>query len=259
MGTALLELDGLVRRFGGFCAVDDVSLSVPQGARLGVIGPNGAGKSTLFKLISGGLKPTSGHVRFAGEDVTARPEDRRARLGVAQTFQHSSLFLSFTCREAVELVLQRRDGAGVRLRRRRAESVARADEVLERVGLAEHRATVTSSLSHGERRQLEIAVALAAEPRLLLLDEPSAGMSPAETKRLAELVATLPGELSVILVEHDLEFVFGVVRDVAVMHLGRVIAQGTAEEIRASEEVERVYLGAAAAGELFIDEPEMTA
>jgi len=257
MDAPLLELGGLVRRFGGFCAVDDVSLSVPQGARLGVIGPNGAGKSTLFKLISGGLKPTSGHVRFAGEDVTARSEDRRARLGVAQTFQHSSLFLSFACREAVELVLQRRDGSGVRLRRRRAGSVAQADEILERVGLGERRAAVTSSLSHGERRQLEIAVALAAEPRLLLLDEPSAGMSPAETRRLAELVATLPGELSVILVEHDLEFVFGVVRDVAVMHLGKLIAQGSAEEIRASEEVERVYLGAAAADELFIDEPEV--
>jgi branched-chain amino acid transport system ATP-binding protein len=259
MGAPLLELDGLVRRFGGFRAVDDVSLTVPEGARLGVIGPNGAGKSTLFRLISGTLKPTAGRVRFAGGDVTARSEDRRARLGVAQTFQHSSLFLSFTCREAVELVLQRLDGSGVRLRRRRAASAARADEVLERVGLGDRRAAVTASLSHGERRQLEIAVALAARPRLLLLDEPSAGMSAAETRRLAEVMATLPDELSVILVEHDLEFVFGVVRDVAVMHLGRLIAQGTAEEIRASDEVERVYLGAAAGDELFIDEPEVPA
>jgi len=255
----LLELDGLVRRFGGFCAVDDVSLSVEPGARLGVIGPNGAGKSTLFKLITGGLKPSAGRVQVAGDDVTGWPEYRRARLGVAQTFQHSSLFLSLSCREAVELVLQRADGSGLRVRRRRGPVSDAADAMLERVGLQERREAVTSSLSHGERRQLEIAVALAAEPRLLLLDEPSAGMSPAETQRLAELIETLPEELSVILVEHDLDFVFRVVADVAVMHLGQMIARDSAEVIRTSEEVERVYLGAAASEELFIDEPEPAA
>ena len=256
MTAPLLQLDGLVRRFGGFCAVDDVSLAVEPGARLGVIGPNGAGKSTLFKLISGELAPTAGRVELAGEDVTNRPEYKRARMGLAQTFQHSSLFLALTCREAVELVLQRRDASGLRIRRR---AVRGAGDVLERVGLGTRRDAVTASLSHGERRQLEIAVALAAEPHLLLLDEPSAGMSPSETQALADLLEALPDDLTVILVEHDLDFVFRVVREVAVMHLGRLIAKDTAAAIRASDEVERVYLGAAADEELFIDEPEVTA
>jgi branched-chain amino acid transport system ATP-binding protein len=252
----LIELEGVTMRFGGFCAVDDVSLTVEPGARLGVIGPNGAGKSTLFKLISGTLRPTGGTVLLAGEDVTRRPEHARARKGIAQTFQHSSLFESFTCRDSVRVAQQRLDGTGFRFARR--GGAARADAVLERVGLLDRRQTVTEELSHGERRQLEIAVALAVEPELLLLDEPSAGMSAAETRALAELIEALPEDLALVVVEHDLDFVFRVVRDVCVLHLGKVIEHDTPEAIRASPEVERVYLGGADLDDLFID-PEPVA
>ncbi|MDP9294483.1 MAG: ABC transporter ATP-binding protein [Actinomycetota bacterium] len=254
MSAQLLELDGVSRAFGGLRAVDGVSLALPAGARHGLIGPNGAGKSTLFKLIGGAERVTAGRIRFAGEDVTAMPEHQRARRGIAQTFQHSKLFLGLTCRENIALALQRVDGTARRvLGRRRPQLDEQVDALLERTGLAERRGHSVASLSHGERRQLEVAIALGCSPRLMLLDEPAAGMSPAETDRLAELIRELDPSLTVLVIEHDLDFVFRVARTVSVLHLGSLVATGPAAEVRDSAEVARVYLGGAQVEDLFLE------
>ncbi|MFE1411771.1 ABC transporter ATP-binding protein [Streptomyces sp. NPDC058746] len=258
--TALdpLELRRVSRHFGSFRALDEVDLTVRPGARHAVIGPNGAGKSTLFGLISGTLAATAGTILVDGQDVTRLPVERRVGLGVAATFQHSSLFMRETVLENVLLAVERRAatetgaGLGARLglglgRRRRAAArhaaIARADELLARVGLPARHDVTASALSHGERRQLEVAVALGTRPRLLLLDEPAAGMSPAETARLTELIADLPREVTVLLVEHDLDMVFELADTVTVMHLGRHLMTGSPDEVRASDDVQTAYLG----------------
>ena len=177
------------------------------------------------------------------------------RLGIAQTFQHSSLFAALSCGENVLLALQRRTGDARRPFGRRSRALtAEADALLERVGLDGFGARPAATLSHGEQRQLEVAIALAAQPRLLLLDEPAAGMSPAETERLATIIEDLDPELAVLIVEHDLDFVFRVARDVSVLHLGALLMTGSAADVRASEEVARVYLGGASVDDIFIDE-----
>ncbi|MFD8980199.1 ABC transporter ATP-binding protein [Streptomyces sp. NPDC059564] len=242
----LLELRRVSRHFGSFRALDEVGLTVRQGARHAVIGPNGAGKSTLFGLISGTLATTSGTILVDGQDVTRLPVDRRVGLGVAATFQHSSLFLRETVLENVLLAVLRPAGAGLGGLRRvgaRTAAIARARTLLERVGLPTRHDVPAAALSHGERRQLEVAVALATEPRLLLLDEPAAGMSPAETARLTELVAALPADVTVLLIEHDLDMVFELADTVTVMHLGRHLKTGSPDEVRASGEVQSAYLG----------------
>lgn len=252
--SALLELEGVARVYGGLRAVDGVDLRIPAGSRHGLIGPNGAGKSTLFKLIRGAEPVDAGRITFAGREVTDVPEHQRARMGIAQTFQNSSLFLALTCRDNVLLALQRRTGEARRFARRGSRGLeAQAERTLERVGLADARADPAASLSHGERRQLEVAIALAMSPRLLLLDEPTAGMSPAETERLATIVEQLDDELAVLVVEHDLDFVFRVARDVSVLHLGSVLMTAPAAEVRASDDVARVYLGGASMDDIFID------
>jgi len=253
--TSLLELEGVTRAYGGLRAVDGVDLRLDAGARHGLIGPNGAGKSTLFKLILGAEPVSAGRVRFDGGDITGVAEHQRVRLGIAQTFQHSSLFAALDCRDNVLLALQRRSGDARRFLRRRSPALAgEADELLARVGLEAAGDRVVAALSHGEQRQLEVAVALAAAPRLLLLDEPAAGMSPAETERLATIIEGLDPELALLIVEHDLDFVFRVARDVSVLHLGALLMTGPAAEVRASEEVARVYLGGADVDDVFIDE-----
>lgn len=242
----LLELRQVSRHFGSFRAVDEVRLAVRAGARHAIIGPNGAGKSTLFGLISGTLAATAGSVLVDGRDVTRLPVDRRVALGVAATFQHSSLFMRETVLENVLLAVLRRDRGGLGGWRRvsaRAASLARARTLLERVGLPARHDAPAAELSHGERRQLEVAVALATEPRLLLMDEPAAGMSPAETARLTELIAALPREVTVLLIEHDLDMVFELADTVTVMHLGRHLKTGSPAEVRASAEVQSAYLG----------------
>jgi branched-chain amino acid transport system ATP-binding protein len=253
--TVLLELNEVTRIYGGLRAVDGVDLRLDAGARHGLIGPNGAGKSTLFKLILGAEPVSAGHVHFDGRDITGVAEHQRVRLGIAQTFQHSSLFAALTCSENVLLALQRRTGDARRPFGRRSRALsADADALLERVGLDGFGARPAAALSHGEQRQLEVAIALAAQPRLLLLDEPAAGMSPAETERLATIIEDLDPELAVLIVEHDLDFVFRVARDVSVLHLGALLMTGPAAEVRASEEVARVYLGGASVDDIFIDE-----
>ncbi|MER5485232.1 ABC transporter ATP-binding protein [Streptomyces sp. NPDC002812] len=244
----LLELRRASRHFGSFRALDEVDLTVRAGARHAIIGPNGAGKSTLFGLISGTLPATAGTIHVDGRDVTRLPVHRRVGLGVAATFQHSSLFLRETVLENVLLAVVRRTGSrtGSRFGSRaasRAAAIAKAHELLDRVGLPARHGLTAAELSHGERRQLEVAVALGTEPRLLLLDEPAAGMSPAETARLTELIAALPREVTVLLIEHDLDMVFELADTVTVMHLGRHLKTGSPDEVRASAEVQTAYLG----------------
>ncbi|TMR25141.1 ABC transporter ATP-binding protein [Nonomuraea turkmeniaca] len=252
--TPLLELRGLTRAYGSLTAVDHVDLAVLPGERHALIGPNGAGKSTLFATVAGTLPATGGNVVFDGHDVTALAESERARRGLLRTYQHSSLFLDCSVLDNVALAVQRVhrvahrfDRAARRFRRTEAEACRH----LESVGLAGRAGDRASALSHGERRQLEVAMVLAAQPSLVMFDEPTAGMSAAETERFAELVERLPDDLTLLIVEHDLDVVFRLADRVTVLHLGRVLATGTPQEIQADDEVRRAYLGSARAEELF--------
>ncbi len=244
MREPLLSLSGVGRSFGALNAVDDVSLEVPVGARHALIGPNGAGKSTLFKLITGALPVSSGTVALAGSDITRLSEHQRARRGISQTLQHSSLFLTQTVLQNVLLAAQRRHGSRHSLvPRRQTAARDRARALLADVGLGHRAEMPVSTLSHGERRQVEVAVALACEPRLLLLDEPAAGMSPAESARLVGLLQSLPESVTLVIVEHDLDVVFALASSVTVLHLGRVLLTGTSDEVRSSAAVQEAYLG----------------
>ena len=247
----MLELEGVTRTFGSLKAVDGVSLSVASGERHALIGPNGAGKSTLFNVVGGSLRASAGRVLFAERDVTRLPEWRRARLGMARTFQHSSVLLRCSVVENVLVGVQREAGAAG-LRRRRG-LVRRCEELLSTVGLDGRESVRAGALSHGERRQLELAMALGGRPRLLLLDEPAAGMSAAETVRLTSLLRSLPRDMTILLIEHDLDVVFGLADTVTVLHLGRHLATGTPESVRADPAVQEAYLGTT--GSLFDGDP----
>ncbi|HEX6684864.1 MAG TPA: ABC transporter ATP-binding protein [Candidatus Limnocylindrales bacterium] len=249
--TEILRCEGLVRRFGALAAVDGVDLSVPAGARHALIGPNGAGKSTLFRLISGGLRVTAGTVSFDGNDITGLPERRRAQLGIGQTFQHTSVFGSLTAAQNVALAARRHLGTPWWPLPRRVAWADRVLKVLEEVGLPDHAGVTANSLSHGQCRQLEVAIALAAQPRLLLLDEPGAGMSAAESGLLLRLLQALPAEVTVVFVEHDLDLVFKLASRVTVMHLGKVLMSGTPQEVQASHLVQEAYLGTGKREDLF--------
>jgi branched-chain amino acid transport system ATP-binding protein len=252
MTTPVLACAGISRSFGALRAVAGVDLEVAPGARHALIGPNGAGKSTLFKLITGVLRPHAGSVSFEGRDVTRASEVRRCRLGMSQTLQHSSLFPSMTAAATVALAVQRHAGSRIPVvPRRQADVHDRSEQLLADAGLEGRGGVAVPALSHGERKQLEVALALACRPRLLLLDEPAAGMSPAESRRLVELLAGLPSEITVLFVEHDLDLVFELADAVTVLHLGKVLLSGSPEQIRASDAVREAYLGAGRREELF--------
>ncbi|MGI5490382.1 ABC transporter ATP-binding protein [Microtetraspora malaysiensis] len=254
-----LVLDGISKRYGSVVAVDDVGLVVRQGARHAVIGPNGAGKSTLFALIAGTIRPSSGRVRLLGEDVTRLSDHQRARRGLAKTFQRSSVFGSMTLLQNVLLGAERRHGRPARVVGRHAKpAVEAAEAALERVGLLDRAHVRAGLLSHGERRQLEVALALAVEPQVLLFDEPTAGMSAAETARFVEVVGALPRDITVLIIEHDLDVVFTLADRVTVLHLGAVIADGPPDDIRASELVQQIYLGAPTGADLAHDDAEVS-
>jgi branched-chain amino acid transport system ATP-binding protein len=254
MRETLLSLSGVGRAFGALKAVDDVSLDVPAGARHALIGPNGAGKSTLFKLVTGALTVSTGTIALAGSDITRLSEHQRARRGISQTLQHSSLFLTQTVLQNVLLAAQRRHGSPQSLiPRRQAAARDRSRALLADVGLEQRADVPVSALSHGERRQVEVAVALACEPRLLLLDEPAAGMSPAESARLVGLLKSLPDTVTLVIVEHDLDVVFALAGSVTVLHLGRVLLTGSPDEVRGSAEVQAAYLGTGREA-LFLDD-----
>jgi branched-chain amino acid transport system ATP-binding protein len=257
--TPILELRRLTRSYGSLTAVDHVDLSVMPGERHALIGPNGAGKSTLFATVAGTLSASDGCVLFSGQDVTALPEPERARRGMIRTYQHSSLFLDCSVLDNVALAVQRRHRVAYRFDRparrfRRIDAEARRH--LDVVGLAGRAPDKAAALSHGERRQLEVAMVLAAGPSLVMFDEPTAGMSAAETERFVTLMRQLPDDLTILIVEHDLDVVFRLAGRVTVLHLGGVLTSGSPQQIRADEAVQRAYLGSAKSDDLFIDAGE---
>ena len=246
MADPLLRVEKLVRRFGGVIATDHVSLDVAKGELHAIIGPNGAGKTTLISQLTGQLSPNSGTIHFAGADITRLPAYRRSALGLARSFQITSLLPDFTTSDNVALAAQAHDGHSFHFwGNARKESGLRnaALSALKRVGL-EHRAdVVVSRLSHGEQRELELAVALATKPQLLLLDEPMAGLGTTESARMVQLLQELRREVTIVLVEHDMDAVFALADRITVLVYGRVIASDVPAAIRQNEEVKRAYLG----------------
>jgi branched-chain amino acid transport system ATP-binding protein len=242
----LLRVDNLVRKFGGITATDNLSLDVARGELHAIIGPNGAGKTTLISQLTGQLPPNSGTIHFGGRDVTRLPAYKRSHLGLARSFQITSLLRDFTAADNVALAAQAHDGHsfyfwGNARKEKHLRDTARA--ALARVGL-EARADVTvSNLSHGEQRELELAVALATKPQLLLLDEPMAGLGATESARMVKLLADLRQEVTIVLVEHDMNAVFALADRITVLVYGRVIASDVPAAIRLNEEVRRAYLG----------------
>ena len=244
--SALLQVENLAKRFGGIVATDDLVLAVAPGELHAVIGPNGAGKTTLIAQLSGLLRPDSGRIHFAGTDITAMPVHRRSALGLARSFQITSLFLGFSVLDNVALAVQAHAGHSFRFWRNvHSETGLRQNALaaLERVGLAARATWPASALSHGEHRQLELAMALAGRPRMLLLDEPMAGLGPEESVAMVTMLRALKSELTILLVEHDMEAVFALADRITVMVDGRVIASGAPDDIRANEAVREAYLG----------------
>jgi branched-chain amino acid transport system ATP-binding protein len=249
MTAPILVAEGLGKRFGGFTALKDVSVGFEGGRLTAIIGPNGAGKSTFFNLLSGAFPPSTGRLLFEGRDMTGLPQHAFARLGIAKSFQITNLFPNLTALENVRVAAQARVSRWDLWRRRErlAEVADRAGQLLGRVGLGQHRGRLARDMAHGEQRCLEIAMALASDPRLLLLDEPTAGMSPEETRQVMDLITGLAAERTVILVEHKMKLVMGICERLVVLHHGELLAEGTPDDIRANDEVKRVYLGRSAA------------
>ncbi len=245
-GPLALELINVTKDFGGLRAVNNVSLKVRQGERRAIIGPNGAGKTTLFNLITGQFPVTSGKILLFGQDITRLPMHKRIALGMGRTYQITRIFPELTVEENVILAIQ-----GLRplkfdmfrpLRRHR-DVQERAQHLLEELGIADKAKTKAKELSYGDQRQLEIALAMACDPKVLLLDEPAAGLSPAERVRIADLIRRLPKELTLVLIEHDMDLALGLVDQVACLHFGECIADETPDCIRANEMIQQIYLG----------------
>ena len=246
MADPLLRVENLVRRFGGILATDNVSLDVARGELHAIIGPNGAGKTTLISQLTGQLLPDAGTIELAGTDITYVPAYRRSALGLARSFQITSLLLDFTALDNVALAAQAHDGHSFRFwgnarKESNLRNIARA--ALDRVGLAARADTVVSRLSHGEQRELELAVALATSPQVLLLDEPMAGLGITESARMVKLLQELRREVTIVLVEHDMDAVFALADRISVLVYGRIIASGAPSAIRNNDEVKRAYLG----------------
>jgi len=246
--VALLELDGVTRRFGALVAIDQVGMRVEDGEVRAVIGPNGAGKTTLFNLITGTVKPTAGAIRFAGQAITGLPNHEVCRRGVSRTFQITSLFPEMSARDNARLSAQARlprrwqPFGGTRIFQ---QAQALGDAALEQLGLSGIADTPAGLLSHGDQRLLEVAMAMAQQPRLLLLDEPTQGLSVEETAQAVETLAHFlkASRITVLLVEHDMEVVFRLAQKITVLHRGGVIADGTPDEVKADQRVQDAYLG----------------
>jgi branched-chain amino acid transport system ATP-binding protein len=241
----ILRLRGVGRRFGGVLAVSDVDLEIRPGERRAILGPNGAGKTTLFNVISGEFPPTAGKIELFGRDVTVEPARKRARLGLSRTFQTSKLFLGMTVEDNLYLSLLGVRSGHLRVVRSRkdTEMRERAREMAAAVGLDSVLDHEVGELSHGEQRQLEVAMARATDPKLMMLDEPAAGLSRTERVRLTEMLRQLDPAITLILIEHDMDVALGVADWVTMMHNGSVLVEGTPEEIRANETVHELYLG----------------
>jgi len=236
---------GVGKRFGAFVALKDITVSFPAGQLTAIIGPNGAGKSTFFNVISGAFPPSEGRVVFEGQDITGHAQHEFARTGIAKSFQITNVFKQLSAHENVRVAAQMRHSRFELLKPRRAmgELKDAADALLQRVGLSGLGDKRASDLAHGQQRALEIAMALAAEPRLLLMDEPTAGMSPEETTVMMDLITHIADERTVVLVEHKMKLVMGICQRLVVLHHGELLAEGTPDEIRNNAEVKRVYLG----------------
>jgi branched-chain amino acid transport system ATP-binding protein len=246
MAEAILSAQGLRKAFGALAATDGVSLEVREGETHAIIGPNGAGKTTLIGQLAGNLRPDSGQIRFAGEDVTRLTAPQRAKKGFARSFQVTSIYRDFTALDNVALAVQAHAGHSFhfwRPAREERELREPARRVLEEVGLGDRADVLAANLAHGEQRQLEVAMALATRPRLLLLDEPVAGMGLDESQRMVQFLAGLKGRQTMILVEHDMDAVFTLADRISVLVYGRIIASGTPADVRANPEVRRAYLG----------------
>ncbi|MEJ0074720.1 MAG: ABC transporter ATP-binding protein [Alphaproteobacteria bacterium] len=246
MGDPVLRIESLSKNFGGLRVTDDVTLDVHPGELHAVIGPNGAGKTTLINQISGLLAPDSGRIAFAGEDITALPIHLRAGRGLARSFQITSILPRFSVLENVALAVQARHGSSFRFFGRAADEAdlnSPALAALAQVGLADRASVPAAELSHGEKRALELAIAIAMEPKLLLLDEPMAGTGRDETDRLVAVLRSLKGRFPMVLVEHDMTAVFALADRISVLIYGRILASGKPDEVRADPQVVAAYLG----------------
>jgi branched-chain amino acid transport system ATP-binding protein len=245
MSTPILEVENVSMRFGNFVALNEVSVSFQPGKLTAIIGPNGAGKSTFFNVVSGAFAPTKGRIRFKGEDITGLAQHEFARVGIAKSFQITNVFKHLSAHENVRVAAQMRSSRFELLRPRSGmrELIEQADALLERVALTSVRHRPAGELAHGQQRALEIAMALASKPALLLMDEPTAGMSPEETTVMMRLIADLAAERTVVLVEHKMKLVMGLCERLIVLHHGEFLAEGSPEQIRNNADVRRVYLG----------------
>jgi branched-chain amino acid transport system ATP-binding protein len=241
----VLRLRGIGRRFGGVVAVSDVDLDIRPGARRAILGPNGAGKTTLFNLISGEFPPSTGTVELFGRDVTGVPGRKRARMGLSRTFQTSRLFLGLSVEDNLYLAVLGVHDGHLRLVKNKQDAAMRdaARAMGDAIGLGDRLDVLVAELSHGEQRQLEVGMARASEPKLMMLDEPAAGLSRAERVQLTETLRALDPEITLILIEHDMDVALRVADWVTMMHDGRVIVEGTPDEIRANQTVHDLYLG----------------
>jgi branched-chain amino acid transport system ATP-binding protein len=245
---SMLRTDHLCRSFGSLVVTNDVNLTVEAGERHVIIGPNGAGKTSLINQIGGQLEPGSGRILVKDTDITGWSPSRISRLGVARTFQRNNLFQNLSVIENLRLAVQGRRGGALNFFTsvaRRRDMIARAEQLMHRVHLGDDGTRLARSLSYGEQRQLEIGIALAGEPDLLLLDEPTSGMSPGETGRMIDLIASLPRTFSILMIEHDMKVVFSVADRITVLYYGEVLATGTPADIQANARVREVYLGVA--------------
>jgi branched-chain amino acid transport system ATP-binding protein len=244
----VLRIDHLHHAFGSLIVTDGLNLTVAEGERHVIIGPNGAGKTSLINQIGGQLKPDSGRIFLKDRDITGQPPNRVSHMGIARTFQRNNLFHNLSVVENLRLAIQIRRGNPLNVftpMDRQAGLIERARELMRQVHLGDDGARLAGKLSYGEQRQLEIGIALAGEPELLLLDEPTSGMSPAETSRMIDLIASLPRSLSILMIEHDMRVVFSVADRITVLYYGKVLATGTPAEIQAKSRVREVYLGMA--------------
>jgi branched-chain amino acid transport system ATP-binding protein len=244
--VSALGVEALSHQFGGLRALNEVAFQVAEGERLGILGPNGAGKTTLFNVITGLLRPTAGRITLFHHDVTALAPHRRARLGLGRTFQVTTLFPRLTVLDSVLLAVQGADRSRFTVHRPRTafpRLFARAEELLEAWSLADRRDVPTRELSYGEQRQLELVLALAPGPRVLLLDEPTAGLSPAETTAVAGMIRRFPRDVTILLIEHDMDVALELAERLIVLHYGRIVAAGPREEIKRDPRVAEIYLG----------------
>lgn len=242
-----LEVRGIGKRFGGFWAVQDIDLTVRPGERRAILGPNGAGKTSLFNVLTGDTSATTGQITLFGDSVTREPINKRIQRGLRRTYQHAHLFNGLTVRDTLFLAVAGLRGSWRQVLPLRAgdDRLAEAERLAETAGVADDLNREVSDLSHGQRRQLEIGIALVEDPKILLLDEPAAGLSPAERPKLSALLMSLPTDVTVVLIEHDMDIALQTSESVSVLYNGRMLAEGSPDDIMRNEDVHRVYIGGA--------------